>query len=177
MSVLRIGEGSLIYPPPAANLWGHQHPWEGKKTFLRPCTFCTLLQENGNPSKKILQVDGTGWYLLQTMFVFFLDELPSFLATSFCHREEWKDCWLLNVFRLPWKVFAITNTYQENKIKFTLQGEPPWDSHSMFCSASYPVRLLSLYTAEEFAKRRVLVDIRDTLKNGAKKELCLLEES
>ena len=46
MSVLRIGEGSLIYPPPAANLWGHQHPWEGRKTwtvFLRPRTFCTLL--------------------------------------------------------------------------------------------------------------------------------------
>ena len=36
----------FLYYCTCTNLWGHQHPWEGRKTwtvFLRPRTFCNLL--------------------------------------------------------------------------------------------------------------------------------------
>ena len=152
-------------------------PGKERKHFYAPVLFVLFYKKMGIHQKRYYKWTELGGTFSKLCLFFFPDELPSFLATSFCHREEWKDCWLLNVFRWPWKVLAITNKYRENKIKLTLQGKPPWDSHSTFCSASSPLRLLSLYTAEEFAKRRVLVDIRGTLKSGAKKELCLLEES
>ena len=156
-------------------------PLGRKENIFTPLYFLYSSTRKWESIKKDI-TSGRNWVVpslnyLKHKTLFFSDELPSFLATSFCHREEWKDCWLLNVLRWPWKVFAITNKYRANKIKFTLQSEPPWDSHSLFCSASPPLRLLSLYTEDEFAKRRVLVGIRDILKNGAKKELCLLEES